>query len=333
VPIIYNYQPDEITAPPPPPLTIDDDSLCWWGGTQRCFASVALATVIAAGTLSTALAQKIQQQTEDVVPAAASFVANDDYWINPSPTPATVNFVSRPYTFDAVEIVPPAHPPFVPDEDFWPALLAPTGQPPAMLLSRQPFAFDVQDLPATPSSQIDEDYWVPSRAFQTVGYQWLIIAQEQADVVSAPQVFHPDEDYWQFPPALASFAINRFASTPLLPFSSETEVVFTPPAFQLDEDYWTLAPAVQTLGYLWLPVAPDQAEFVSAPAGSVVDEDYWPLFVATSQGFAMNFQSMNLWVRTENYQEGIAFLAPPRGVGLQWLRCHGHAQGLFSRRR
>jgi hypothetical protein len=166
---------------------------------------VALATVIAAGTLSTALAQKIQQQTEDVVPAAASFVANDDYWINPSPPLATVNFVSRPYTFDAVEIVPPAHPPFVPDEDFWPALLAPAGQPPATLLSRQPFAFDVQELVLLPSSQIDEDYWVPSRAFQTVGYQWLIIAQEQADVVSAPQVFHPDEDYWQFPPALASF--------------------------------------------------------------------------------------------------------------------------------
>jgi hypothetical protein len=333
VPIIYNYQPDEITAPPPPPLTIDDDSLCWWGGTQRCFASVALATVIAAGTLSTALAQKIQQQTEDVVPAAASFVANDDYWINPSPTPATVNFVSRPYTFDAVEIVPPAHPPFVPDEDFWPALLAPTGQPPAMLLSRQPFAFDVQDLPATPSSQIDEDYWVPSRAFQTVGYQWLIIAQDQADVVSAPQVFHPDEDYWQSPPALASFATNPFASTPLLAFSSDSDLVFTAPSFQPDEDYWIPPPAVQKLGYLWLPVAPDQAEFVSAPAGSVADEDYWPLFAATSQGFAMNFQSMNVWLRTENYQEGIIFLAPTNAVGLQWLRRHGHAQGLLSRRR
>jgi hypothetical protein len=328
VPIIYTYQPDEITAPPPPPLIIYDDSLWWWAGTQRCFASVALATVIAAGTLSTALAQ-----TEDVVPAAASFVANEDCWINPSPPLATVNFVSRPYTFDAAEIVPPAPPPFVPDEDFWPALLAPAGQPPATLLSRQPFAFDVQDLVLLPSSQIDEDYWVPSRAFQTMGYQWLIISQDQADIVSAPQVFHPDEDCWQFPPALALFATNPFASTPLLPFSSDTDVVFTPPPFQPDEDYWTPVPAVQTLGYLSLPVAPDQAEFVSAPTGSVVDEDCWPLFAATSQGFTMNFQSMNLWLRKENYQEGIAFLAPARGVGLQWLRSHRHAQGLFSRRR
>lgn len=223
--------------------------------------------------------------------------------------------------------------PFVPDEDFWPALLAPAGQPPATLLSRQLFAFDVQDLALLPSSQIDEDYWVPSRAFQTVGYQWLILAQDQADIVSAPQVFHPDEDYWQFPPALASFVTNPFASTPLLPFSGDTDVVFTPPPFQPDEDYWTPARAVQTLGYLWLPVAPDQAEFVSAPAGSVIDEDYWPLFAPTSQWLTMNFHSMSLWLRTENYQEAVALLAPARGVGLQWLRSHGHAQGLFTRRR
>jgi hypothetical protein len=333
VPIIYNYQPDEITAPPPPPLTIDDDGVSWWAGTQQCFASVALATLIAAGTLSAALAQKVQQQTEDVVPAAASFVVDEDYWINPSPPLATVNFVSPSYGLDATEIVPPATTPFVPDEGCWPALLLPGGQPPATPLSRQPFAFDVQDVAANPSSQIDEDYWVPSRAFQTVGYQWLPIAPDQADFVSAPQVFHPDEDYWQCLSLVASFATNPFASAPLPPFSSDWDVVFTAPAFQPDEDYWSPAPAVQTLGYLWLPVAPDQAEFVAAPAGLVFDEDYWPLFAATIQRPTMYFQAINVWLRTENYQEGIAFLPPARAVGLQWLRSHGHARGLFSRRR
>jgi hypothetical protein len=295
VPIIYNYQPDEITAPPSS-LTIDDDSLCWWAGTQQCFSSVALATILVASTFTSALAGNVHQHTEDVVAASAPLTVTDDDWqSNVIPQPAAL-FQRLPYLPDADSISFAAASSPLDDggwgcgtllNGLWPYSAGAIAAPIRYL---QPFAFEPQDLPATASSQVDEDYWP------------LVV------------------------PAAMSFL-----SSPVQQLWSEIDFIFIPPAFQPDEDYWASAIAIQATRSLLLPIALDQVDFVGSPPGAIVEDGGWLIF-GPPQYATANLQPLNAWLWTENSQEGITFLAPTNVVGLQWLRRDGHAKGLFSRR-
>src|SRR6266699_3860595 len=80
---------------------IDDDSAtAFWGGAQKCFVQIALAAVLAATTLSTALAEKIQQGEQSDVPAGSlvNLKVDEVYWQNSIQPVAASLYVQLPFT-------------------------------------------------------------------------------------------------------------------------------------------------------------------------------------------------------------------------------------------
>jgi hypothetical protein len=161
VPIIYNHQPDDFVAAPAP-FRGEEDGSAWWAGAQRCFASVALATLVTATSLSAAVAQRIHQQTEDVPPPLVLFCVLDDYWQNPVRAVAASLSQQLPFLPDPDEI--PAGSLFGVPDDCSGTLTVPYSIAPvvAALQCPQQFVFDQQEA-ATASAPFaaNEDYWLP----------------------------------------------------------------------------------------------------------------------------------------------------------------------------
>src|SRR6266550_3079717 len=198
---------------------IDDDSATgFWGGAQRCFVQVALAAVLAATTLSTALAEQIQQRSGDQ---------------SDVPAGSLVKSTALDYN------------------EFWQNQVAPV---PSSLYQNLPLG-EKDDLPAgSLFGEPDEDYWLnPIFALPAVGgvqpatlYQRLPylsgIGGDQSDVPagSLKKFTSPDEDYWQNPifalPAVGGVAPAGLYQ--LLPYSSFDAGETAFPAAPLDEDLW-----------------------------------------------------------------------------------------------
>lgn len=118
MPIIYQYQADDLPIAAAVVNPVDDDS--WWSGVQTCFASIALASLLATTSLSTAIAPTVWSQDE--IPGSLSGQPDEDFWQNPvAPVPNTLRLFQQ-WPLDVQE---PAGSLFGPNEDFWQNPVAP----------------------------------------------------------------------------------------------------------------------------------------------------------------------------------------------------------------
>src|SRR5437867_119444 len=116
MPVRYFHPSSDDFVKLPTTITVDD-SVDWWAGAQKCFASIALATVIATSALAANLNFDLQQQDE-IPPGTLHAVPEEQFWQNPTaPVPKTF-FQELPYLPDPDEI-PAARLSATVDEYFW----------------------------------------------------------------------------------------------------------------------------------------------------------------------------------------------------------------------
>lgn len=270
---------------------IDDDSAtAWWGGAQKCFASVALAAVLASTALATVCAEQISQGEQSDVPAGSlvNLKVDEDYWQNPE-RPITASFYQAlPYFFDPAEIVP-APAAFQPDEDYWQNEVPPI----QAALFRSTVPPDQQEIPAgSLFGQPDEDFWrnpvPPVTAALAWPQQWAFDIQESAGSLFGQY----DEDFWRS-------GVAPVWWTNLYPKQSGFDVQEPAGSLfgQFDEDFWRNPVASVPANLYHSPILGDQEEI---PAGSLLagepDEDYWqnptrPIAAAIYQQLPYLFES------------------------------------------
>lgn len=159
--VVYFHQPEELAPGKSTPL--DDDSSNWWAGAQRCFATAAVAAVLAGSAFAAALDRNLQQQTDEVGPQSVAQAVDEYYWQNPTPPVPASLWQPLPIDFDAGEVAPGAVSTAFDDEGFGPRVISCGAQPASILaVSCVPRAVE-DDAPqfAAPSFTPEEDYRVP----------------------------------------------------------------------------------------------------------------------------------------------------------------------------
>jgi hypothetical protein len=242
-------------------LTTDDDDGGGWVGLQRTFVGIALSVSLAASTFAAQVAQRIQQDPEEI------------------PAASLIQLTS-------------------PEEDYW-GLGAGAwglGKPPSVGVSPQSLAPSPQTLYLPDPEEIpagslfgaaEEDYWQnPAEQSRTRGVEqpnfsacrllnfWTLDDEPAGSLYGVPE-----ETEWQNP------QISRIAQIlQLSPYTwAETADVLPQVAFVPDEDYWqNPAPpsppaVVGACRGMPLPYLPDLGD---DPAGSLLkftspDEDFW----------------------------------------------------------
>jgi hypothetical protein len=310
-------KPFEFFTPPPgtlQPPCLGDDSDNWWGGVQQCFASVALAALVATTSLSGQLASSVTQERDDYVPPPTANIVDEDYWQNRTSPVAASNWIAP---FDQVDPDYTAPIAFQPDEDYWQNPVAPV---PASFWLALPLGGE----PDSYTFQPDEDYWQNPVAPLPPMFGKLYIPDP--DEIPAGTLYgQPDEDYWQNPTPPVPATLLRLPYLPdpeeipagsLLKFTSPDEdywqnrvapvpatfaVVawtdgdFAPPTtFQPDEDYWRNPPPPVPATLAWpAPWSFDTQEPGTLSKFTSPDEDYWQNQVAP---VAAILRVPSLWV-------------------------------------
>ncbi len=274
------------------PLQIDDESSDWWGGVQKCFTTIALATVLATAAASTAIASTLQWQDE--IPAGSLYGQPDeDFWQNPVvPVPASI-YQRFPYLPDPEEI--PAGGLFGQfDEDFW--ALGPPSVP-AKIYQSLPYLPDAEEIPAGKLfGQADEDFWknavAPVPATLQWPQQWTFDVQEPAGNLFG----QADEDFWNNPVRPVPATLLPLQQWP---FDSQEPTLFG----QYDEDFW-VNPVRRVWAYPPPLVFSDDEIVVPQPAAFIPDEDFWVNPVPPVQG-------TNLWPQPSfDSGEGVQLYGP-----------------------
>ena len=259
--IIYQQGANDDLAPLAS-VGFDDQSNGWWGGTQKCFASIALAAVLAATAVSTAIASQVSSQDQSEV-VVAQF-AHDDYWQNPSAPVAASNY--QKLQFVDLDEIPAGSLYGQPDEDFWVNPVAPV---PAAIYQRLPLG-DPEEIPAgSLRGQLDEDFWQnPVAPVAASLYQKLPLGD--VEEIPAGRLFGQyDEDLW-----LSGVAPLQAVNIWPQPWTFDTQDAFPAPFFP-DEDYWqNQVPPVSASIYR----SPLFSDIDDVPAGNLhggIDEDFW----------------------------------------------------------
>jgi hypothetical protein len=267
---------------------IDDGTDSWWAGAQLCFARVALATALAATTLTAAIASDLQQDLEEI-PAGSLKVfstPDEDYWQNPVPSslfPVACSIYQQlPYArLDPEELPAGSLAKFPsPDEDFWDNPLIPIATANYVRLPHLP---DPEETPAGKLANFispDEDLWQnPLSPIATANFLRLPYLPDPEEIPAGKLYGQPDEDYWANGVALPTFCRTEAPPRPYLPDLGDDPAASL--RSQLDEDYWQnpVAPVPPSV-YQKLPILPDLSD---DPAGSLrgqPDEDFWANLVA-----------------------------------------------------
>lgn len=178
MPILYQHQPDEAITWQK--IAFDEEG-GWWAGVRQCAATVALAAVLSATSLSTAQAVQVYSYHQD--DPAGNLKANpeEQYWQNSvAPVPASL-LSPQQWTFDVQE--PAGSLSGQPDEDFW--QLGPPSVP-ATLRWQQQWTFDVQEPAGSLRASANEEYWFlnPVCSFMK-NYQQLPYGFDSADFIAA----------------------------------------------------------------------------------------------------------------------------------------------------
>ena len=274
--IRYIQQGDDAPLPGKNTPIDDDSAIAWWGGVSRCAVGIAIAACLVVTSLSTALAQQVQQESGDQsdVPSGALVKSTAlDYgelwenWV----IPVAANLYQN-LPLGEKDDLPAGNLFGQDDEDFWVNPVAPV---PASLRWPQQYTFgDQSDVPAGKLLNFvsaDEDYWenpaypVPASLFQSLPY-----LPDREDF-AAPTGTIADEDYWPNP--AQPVAASLFQRLPYLPDPEEISAgnLFGQP----DEDFWRNPVPPVAAANQW----PQQWPFdVQEPAGALFgqfDEDYW----------------------------------------------------------
>lgn len=296
--IIYQQGANDDLAPLASVGIDDDSATAWWGGAQKCFASIALATVLAVTALATDVAQQVQQQGDqsDVPAGKLLNVKIDDdsataWWAGVQGCFASIhaNAVqsATALSTDLAEYeeqgeqsdVPAGTLHGQPEEYLWQNSVAPV---PASLWQLLPYGLDAGEIvPAAPTFQPEEDLWQNSVAPVAASLFQQLPLDDPEEIPAGSLYGQPDEDFWQ----------NLVAAVPaslfqVLPYSFDAvEIVPQPAAPIPDEDFWQNSVLPVQASIFRSPLFEDLEEI---PAGSLFgqdDEDFWQnpvLPVATS---------------------------------------------------
>lgn len=288
----YWYAGDDGFEQPIVPLNVDDDSGEWLVGTQRLFAGIAVAAILATSQNLAAQSQLRHGYSPDEVPTVPPPALNDGAW--PRATPPLVTFVrisgdddfSLPPVAGIVTrdewnvIVTPAQyrapQVFTDSDEFVPAPAAtlgvqedeyiPQARPPQPL--RVVFS-DEDELPVVvaPTLTVDEEGWTP-RSAQSVLRPQIFSAEDEL-----PALAVDEEGAW------LGQAAQRVTRVPA-PFTDEGELAIAPaPTLAVDEETFlprSRAPQQRPQLFPALVTGEDELPLPPAPTLGVV-EDYWLL--------------------------------------------------------
>lgn len=260
------------------PLGVDDSD-SWWVGAQRCMVGVAIAGAAAALSLSSALAQGLQQQTDEI-PTASTLALDDSTWQPPTvivqrpnlgPIKGDVDELATFRPIDDDVWIPPNGPPvrvlgllqgdvdevptWRPIEEEWQQPVGQTARSNALPL----WALD--ELPtATFTPTEDESPALTTVLVSPVAIVW---ATDDAFALQGP----PDDDYGYFPPIIPRYVPNVYA-----PIDADLLV----PTLIVDPDATWSAPT-------FVPAKTQVADptWEDSPLSWYIDEETWsaPIFV------------------------------------------------------
>jgi hypothetical protein len=269
---------------------IDDGADSWWAGAQLCFARVALATALAATTVTAAIASDLQQDLEEIPAGSLKVLStpDEDYWQNRTPpVPASI-YQQLPYArLDPEELPAGSLAKFsTPDEDFWDNPLSPIATANYQKLPYQPEPEELPGGSLLKFSSPDEDYWGLGAGGWGLG-KAPVVGPNPQSLAPSPQTLYlpdlsddpaaslrgqPDEDYWQNP--VAPIPASVCQKLPILPDLSDDPAASL--RGQPDEDYWQnpVAPIPASV-YQKLPILPDLSDDPTGSLHGQPDEDFW----------------------------------------------------------